>query len=205
VPTECIYGEEAAAAVELEVDSLFGSSSSSDEDESSDNEEDDEERADDATALGFMKSHGVDVYTPEEGVDELARTTFEAGLGGIAGLAASAASGVLPATSYVYGYPNAVGAYSEMASGGSAGVDLWVPVFRIMLEQAKYEFESQESMRAKKTATANKAMKAALRQAKQRQARRDLPSTWTAGMLELRSARSALSSLGGCRQRARVR
>jgi hypothetical protein len=74
-----------------------------------------------------------------------------------------------------------------------------------MLEQAKYEFESQESMRAKKTATANKAMKAALRQAKQRQARRDLPSTWTAGMLELRSARSALSSLGGCRQRARVR
>ena len=187
VPTECIYGEDAAAAVELEVDSLFGSSSSSDEDESSDNEEDDEERADDATALGFMKSHGVDVYTPEEGVDELARTTFEAGLGGIAGIAASAASGVLPATSYVYGYPNAVGAYSEMASGGSAGVDLWVPVFRIMLEQAKYEFESQESMRAKKTGAANKAVKAALRQAKQRQARRDLPSTWTAGMPRTRN------------------
>jgi hypothetical protein len=27
---------------------------------------------------------------------------------------------------------NAVGAYSEMASGGSAGVELWVPVFRII-------------------------------------------------------------------------
>ena len=64
MPTECIYGEDAAAAVELEVDSLF---------ESSDNEEDDEERADDATALGFMKSLGVDVYTLEEGAGELAR------------------------------------------------------------------------------------------------------------------------------------
>jgi len=74
MPTECIYGEDAAAAVELEVDSLFGSSSSrSDEDQSSDNEEDDEERADDATALGFMKSLGVDVYTLEEGAGELAR------------------------------------------------------------------------------------------------------------------------------------
>jgi 7-keto-8-aminopelargonate synthetase-like enzyme len=51
-----------------------------------------------------------------------------------------------------------------------------------MMEQAKYEFESQEIMRAKKTAAANKTMKAALRQAKQRQARRDLNSTWTAGM-----------------------
>ena len=99
MPTECIYGEDAAAAVELEVDSLFGSSSSSDEDEPSDNEEDDEERADDATALGFMKSLGVDVYTLEEGVDELARSTFEAGASGIAGLAALAAPGVLPASS----------------------------------------------------------------------------------------------------------
>jgi len=55
------------------------------------------------------------------------------------------------------------------------------------LEQAKYEFESQESMRAKKTGAANKAVKAALRQAKQRQARRDLPSTWTAGMPRTRN------------------
>jgi hypothetical protein len=69
--------------VELEVDSLFGSSSSSsDEDESSDNEEDDEERADDTTALRCMKSLGVDVYTPEEGIDELARSNFEAGVRG---------------------------------------------------------------------------------------------------------------------------
>jgi hypothetical protein len=70
--------------VELEVNSLFGSSSSSsssssDEGESSDNEEEDEERADAVTALGFMKSLGVDVYIPEEGVDELARSNFEAG------------------------------------------------------------------------------------------------------------------------------
>jgi hypothetical protein len=72
--------------------------------------------------------------------------------------------------------------YSEIASGGSAGVDLWVPMFRIMLEQEKYEFESQESMRAKKAAAANKAMKAALRQTKKEQARGDLSSTWTAGM-----------------------
>jgi hypothetical protein len=56
--------------VELEVVSLFGSSSSSssDGDESSDKEDDDEERADDATALGFMKSLGVGLYTPEEGL-----------------------------------------------------------------------------------------------------------------------------------------
>jgi hypothetical protein len=109
-----MYGKDAAAAVELEVDSLFGSSSSSDEDDSSVNEEDDEERADDITALGFMKSLCVDMYTPEDGVDESARSNFEAGASGIAGLAASAASGVFPATSYVYGYPNAVGTFSSV-------------------------------------------------------------------------------------------
>jgi hypothetical protein len=94
---------------------LFGSSSSSgssDEDESSDDEEDDEERADDATAPEFMKSLGMGVYTSDEGADELARSKFEAG-------AASAASGVLSAFSYVYGYANAVGSYSESASGGA--------------------------------------------------------------------------------------
>jgi hypothetical protein len=170
--------------VELVVYSLFGrnSSSLSDEGESSDNEEDDEERADDTTALGFVKSLGVDVCTPKEGADELARSNFEAWEPGIAGFAASAALGDLPASSCVCGYPNAVGTYSEIASGGSAGVDMWILVFRIMLEQEKYEFKSQESMRAKKTAAANKAIKAALLQAKKELARRDLSSTWTAGM-----------------------
>jgi hypothetical protein len=47
---------------------LFGSSS--DEDESSGEEEDV------ATALGFMKTLGVDVNTSDEGVEELARAKF---------------------------------------------------------------------------------------------------------------------------------
>jgi hypothetical protein len=87
----------------------------------------------------FMVSCGVDVYTPDEGVDELARSNFGAWASGIAGLAASAAPGVLPAFSHVYGYANAVGSYSESASGGVASVDLWVPAFRIVSEQ-RFDF-----------------------------------------------------------------
>ena len=74
---------------------MFGSSS--DEDESSGEEEDV------ATALGFMKTLGVDVNTSDEGVDELARAKSEEGVQGIAGSAAAAASGVLPASSNVNG------------------------------------------------------------------------------------------------------
>jgi hypothetical protein len=68
----------------------------------------------------FMKSLGVDVYTPDEGAGELARSNFEAWASGTAGLAASAASGVLPAPSYFYGYANAVSSYRKVASGGGA-------------------------------------------------------------------------------------
>lgn len=159
---------------------MFGSSS--DEDESGGEEEDDDEHVDVTTALGFMKSLGVDVNTPDECVDELARSNFDEGAKGIAGLAAAAASGVLPASSYVSGYKNAVGGYNASASGGGAGVDLWVPAFRIMLAQANYELKSQASMRAKKNADAGKAVKAALRKAKNDAARHDLSSTWTAGL-----------------------
>ena len=43
---------------------------------------------------------------------------------------------------------------------------MWVPLFKIMLEQAKYELKSKASMREKKTAETGKAVKAALRKAK---------------------------------------
>jgi hypothetical protein len=153
---------------------LFGSSS--DEDESSGEEEGV------ATALGFMKTLGVDVNTPDEGVDELARAKFEEGVQGIAGIAAAAASGVLPASSYVNGYKNAVGGYNESASSGGGGIGMWVPLFKIMLEQAKYELKSKASMREKKTAETGKAVKAALRKAKTDRARQGLSLSWTAGL-----------------------
>lgn len=135
-------GENTAAAEESNDDSLFGSSS--DEEEfSSEEGQDDEEPTDLTAALGFIKSLGMDVDISDESVDECARSHYEDGAKCIAGRAAAASSGILPSSSYILGYKIAVISLNESASGGNAGVDLWVPVFRIILEQARREFKVQ--------------------------------------------------------------
>ena len=72
--------------------------------------------ADNTTALGFLKLLQVDVGTLEEGFDDLAATKYTEGPEGIDTVANSTKSSILPATSFVAGFANAIVSFSASFS-----------------------------------------------------------------------------------------
>ena len=75
-----------------------------------------ERAADNTTALGFLKLLQVDVGTLEEGFDDLAATKYTEGPEGIDTVANSTKSSILPATSFVAGFANAIVSFSASFS-----------------------------------------------------------------------------------------
>jgi len=100
----------------------------SEDEDSQDGGSDNDEAADNTTALGFMKLLGVDIDTPEDGLDTLADSKYAEGSKGVGILAAAATSSTLPATSFVVGF--ATGVNSFLASMSAATLELFGSYWR---------------------------------------------------------------------------
>ena len=122
------------------------------EDESS-HRKDNDEAADNTTALGFMKLLGVDIDTPEDGLDTLADSKYAEGSKGVGILAAAATSSTLPVTSFVVGFATGVNSFLASMSAATleitASFDAWNTAFKLILEQAKLERKLQAIAKAK--------------------------------------------------------
>ena len=115
----------------------------SEDEDSQDGGSDNDEAADNTTALGFMKLLGVDIDTPEDGLDTLADSKYAEGSKGVGILAAAATSSTLPATSFVVGFATGVNSFLASMSAATleitASFDAWNTAFKLILEQAKLE------------------------------------------------------------------
>ena len=117
-----------------------------------------------------MKLLGVDIDTPEDGVDTLANSKYAEGSKSVAILAAAATSSTLPATSFVVGFASGLNSFSASFSAPTleitASYDAWNTVFKLILEQAKLERKLQVIAQSQHAKAAAKASTALLRKAK---------------------------------------
>ena len=154
------------------------------EDESS-HRKDNEGAADNSTALGFMKLLGVDIDTPEDGLDTLANSKYAEGSKCVAILAAAETSSTLPATSFVVGLASGLNSFSASSSAPTLEIaaffHAWNTVFKLILEQAKLERKLQVIAQAKHAKAAAEASTALLRKAKMARCNSDLPLNWSGG------------------------
>ena len=145
--------------------------------------EDNDEAADNTTALGFMKLLGVDIDTPEGGLDTLVDSKYAEGSKGVGILAAAATSSTLPATSFVVGFATGVNSFLASMSAATleitASFDAWNTAFKLILEQAKLERKLQAIAKAKHVKAAKKASTALLRKAKMGRCNSDLSLDWS--------------------------
>jgi len=152
------------------------------EDESS-HREDNDEAADNTTALGFMKLLGVDIDTPEDGLDTLADSIYAEGSKGVGILAAAVTPSTLHVTSFVVGFATGVNSFLASMSAATleitVSLDAWNTAFKLILEQAKLERKLQAIAKAKHAKAAKKASTALLRKAKMGRCNSDLSLDWS--------------------------
>jgi len=134
------------------VESEDGDSEEHSEDDSSN--ENDDNKAENTTALGFMKLLGVDIDTPENDLGDLASSTYAEGPKGIEILAAAASSSSLPATCFVAGFAGVLSSFFASFSSGAASLDSWTTVFKTIVEQAKLERRLLAKAKVKRAETA---------------------------------------------------